>query len=233
MFARRSERTASTKLCEYVAHSMGSNAICLQELAAPRAGDLGAAGEGWRILACSGGDDQSLTCCLLRIDEDGAAVGLQCAVEASSRVAWASGSAIKGARLLADDRELAERVSGARVATIGYDQRLSLWDVRCDAAQWGEERRSAAAAHSESTGTKFDATAGDTGELSVSWLAGALANINDVCSLDISPSQSAATGSEQEHLCVVAGEGLEVLRVSATDLSTAAQRQRLQPTHST
>ncbi len=127
------------QLCQYTAHSMGSNAASLVV--------TGQTDSAARLLICSGGDDQSLTCADLSLQlGDGAPI--TSTLDSLSSDPAASGSAIKGVSVLAAS-------SGLFAASVGYDQRLSLWRVTQDAQ----------------------------GRRAVSWLAGAMVGVNDVGAL--------------------------------------------------
>jgi hypothetical protein len=72
-----------------------------------------------------------------------------------------------------------------RVVTVGYDQRLSVWEV--------EEAN--------------DACSGDV--FTVKWVGGAAVNVSDVGSLDIGE-----LGEAGRQVCCVVGEGLQMLTIA-------------------
>lgn len=77
----------------------------------------------------------------------------------------------------------------ASVVTVGYDQRLCLWDVHC---QRGE------------------ATAGAAEDVQMEWICGAPVNVSDVGSLDVG-----VLGENGKHVCCVVGEGVQLFLCDA------------------
>jgi WD40 repeat protein len=98
------------KLCEYKAHQMGINCIAASVL---RQSDSEAT-----LLICSGGDDQAIAVCAARFAID-SADGVQLKDLRVRVTKEASASAIKGVRL----------IGASRLVSVGYSQRLALWEV--------------------------------------------------------------------------------------------------------
>lgn len=106
-------------------------------------------------------------------------------------MAGASGSAIKGIKLVP------QLHAGPvhRLVSVGYDQRLSLWNIEEPPAEEKE---------------------GEGSELllpgpGVVWAAGAMVNASDVGSVDVGQDSGSAEGKGA--LCCVVGEGLQLFKL--------------------
>lgn len=157
-------------MCIYEAHSMGTNALDVRA-------------EGATVLIVSGGDDQSLSRCVVR----GTAGSSDWLVAALERQETCVGSAVQGIRLI----DL-----GRRCVTVGFDQRLMVWDV--SSAEWysGGEGRSLAVPTSSSTAFK--------------WTGGAMINIGDVEGLCCESGRQPGVVD-----AVVVGQGVQVFTIKA------------------
>jgi hypothetical protein len=104
-----------------------------------------------------------------------------------TEVVGASGSAIKGLKLV---RTVDSATSAAQyhIASVGYDQRLSVWGVRVHCESESEDA------------------------VQVQWKAGSMVNVSDVGAVDllVQRSEEGATNVT----CCVAGEGLQLFAVT-------------------
>ena len=121
----------------------------------------------------------------------------------------AAGSAIKGIQMFRFNSNStvsgqADHQSAARhgVVTIGYDQRLSIWEVLLPPVR------------AVGLGQVGDSLKNSPDSLSVKWLNGSAVNVSDVASVVVlvDDTQNSSLGSNI--LCVVVGEGLQLFNVS-------------------
>jgi WD40 repeat protein len=158
--ARSEESGQVERLTQYAAHTMGANALCSAWL------------PDGSLAIYSVGDDQALSCgivdlqvtverCYSVVLSRHYAVCLYVTMTQASGAAalrgltitgGASGSALKGVRLIGINNGVASLV------TVGYDQRLYVWRVRCDT---------------------------DSAAPTMEWVCGAPVNVSDVGSVDV------------------------------------------------
>jgi len=114
------------RIHSYKAHSMGCNAISAVTIYKE---DLT---NKWSISICSGGDDQSLTYGHFTITQENN-ISNQSSFEVDTEFLisrqGAAGSAIKGVHLLKSTTATTTDNVSLEVVTVGYDQRLTLWDI--------------------------------------------------------------------------------------------------------
>eukprot|EP01034_Spumella_vulgaris_P030486 gene30486-37710_t len=217
---------------------MGSNAMSVHQVS--HAEQVSGKVE-WKVLLCSGGDDQSLcaTVWTFEVSVD-KSTSLTVTMNSLLRNLAASGSAIKGVQILSTSTSTAGSV---HVASVGYDQRLSIWcvggldgsgdnaaDALCSVVgSVNATDLTSAQANTPTVCVKISSVTGWPEErdyttrdyqtieregdaaLSLTWTAGEMVNVSDVCSLDVVRNE---LSSEGEFTCAVVGEGFQILSIA-------------------
>ena len=202
------------KVVKYNAHAMGTNSVHLSAL--ERRGQ-----EYTRLLLCSGGDDQSITVCLLDFHAREEREEERVQVLACCRFEGCMGSAVKGITYLSSP------LSGqsGHLVGVGYDQRLSLWKLHLnESALEREERTGGSLSPIIVTRMPRDVQTkeGHSGfDVGLEWLTGCLVNIGDINALHLVSdicNQAEMTAEESmlppRRVALVVGEGFQVFELN-------------------